>query len=385
VKLRILILLAVLLTGGAAWLAWPRTPALPAARLEGLALTPQAGFSRASGPRSFSFPLDFGPHPDFQTEWWYYTGNLAAPDGRRFGYQLTFFRRAILPAAEQAARTSAWATNQVYLAHFTFSDIQAGNFHYFEQFDRGAAGLAGAEGLPSFQVWLGNWSVSQTGAQTYRLAAQQGGITLALELVDRKGPVLEGIDGYSQKGADPGNASYYFSQTRLDSSGTLAVGEKSFAVQGSSWMDHEFSTSALAPDQVGWDWFALQLDDGSELMVYTVRKADGSVDPYSQGMLIAADGSHRRLTRDDFTITILEHWQSPHSAAIYPSGWRVEVPSAQLDLMVRPRLADQELRVSFTYWEGAVQIEGARAGKPVSGSGYVELTGYQESMQGQGP
>ncbi len=384
-KPRLLIGLALILLVGAAWLAWPRAQAQTAAHLEGLAVTPQAGFTRASGPRSFSFPLDFGPHADFQTEWWYYTGNLAAPDGRRFGYQLTFFRRAILPAGEQAARTSAWAANQVYLAHFTLSDIQGGRFHYFERSDRGAAGLAGATVQPAYQVWLGSWSVSQVGAQTYRLAAQQADIFLSLDLVDRKGPLLEGIDGYSQKGVAPGNASYYFSQTSLESTGTVEVGGQTIAVQGSSWMDHEFSTSALAPDQVGWDWFALQLDDGSELMVYTVRKADGSVDPFSQGLLVAADGSTRRLAHDDFTITILSHWQSPHDAANYPAQWRVQVPSAQLDLTVRPRLADQELRVSFTYWEGAVQIDGTRAGKPFGGSGYVELTGYYESTQGQGP
>jgi predicted secreted hydrolase len=366
-----------------AWLSGPRQQGQAQTRLVGLQVTPQlAGFAQVNGPRSFSFPLDFGPHPDYQTEWWYYTGNLVTQDGRRFGYQLTFFRRAILPPTGQVTRSSDWATDQIYLAHFTLSDIQAGSFQYFEHNDRGAAGLAGATGEPAFQVWLGTWSVSQTSPAHYRLEAAQGSIALALDLVDVKGPVLEGVDGYSQKGADPGNASYYISQTRLQTNGSLESGGQRFAVQGSSWMDHEFSTSGLSPNQIGWDWLALQLDDGSELMVYHMRDQDGGIDPYSQGMLIATDGSTHRLTPADFTITGLAHWKSPHSAGDYPSEWRVQVPSAQLDLTVKPRLADQELRVSVIYWEGAVGIDGTKAGKPVSGSGYVELTGYGQSLQG---
>lgn len=375
--------LIILLISGLAWLAWPRPTAQATVQLAGLAVSPADGFTRVNGPRNFDFPLDFGPHPDYQTEWWYYTGNLSTPTGRHFGYQLTFFRRSLLPIQEQTQRDSSWATDQIYLAHFTLSDSTSGQFRYFERFERGAAGLAGASGSPLYQVWLGDWRVEQTGNSTYQLSARQEGIHLKLELSDRKGPILQGIDGYSQKGADPGNASYYVSQTRLVSRGTLELDGQSFALQGTSWMDHEFSTSALAPDQVGWDWFALQLSDDSELMVYTVRAADGTLSPYSQGTLIRPDGNTRHLSLTDFKISVLSNWQSPHSGAVYPAGWRVEVPSEQIDLQIQPRMPDQELRVSFTYWEGAVTISGKHASNTVTGSGYVELTGYAASMQGQ--
>jgi predicted secreted hydrolase len=374
--------LLVILAAGAAWLVWPKPASQGPTRVEGLKVTPQAGFARADGPRSFSFPADFGPHNDFQTEWWYYTGNLVSTDGRRFGYQLTFFRRAILPLGQQPTRSSDWAANQVYLAHFTLSDIQANRFQYFERSDRGAAGLAGAAGTPAFQVWLGTWSVGQKEQGQYHLEAADNGVQVALDLIDQKGPILEGDKGYSQKGPESGAASYYFSQTRLTTSGSVMSGGQSYAVSGSSWMDHEFSTSVLSPEQVGWDWFALQLDDGSELMVYTLRDKNGTIDPYSQGMLIAPDGSTRRLAKADFNIEILARWQSPHSGGNYPSAWHVSVPSAQLDLTVKPRMADQELQVSATYWEGAVAIEGNENGKAVTGSGYVELTGYGANLPG---
>jgi predicted secreted hydrolase len=382
-KIWLRLALAIFLIGGLIWLAWPRPAAPTSVQLAGLAVAPVTGFTRANGVRHFEFPLDFGPHPDYQTEWWYYTGNLVTPTGRHFGYQLTFFRRALLPAQDQAPRASAWAANQIYLAHFTLSDSNSGQFQYFERFERGAAGLAGASGSPRYQVWLGDWSVEQTGDSSYQLTARQDRIHLNLDLSDRKGPALQGIDGYSQKGADPANASYYVSQTHLVSRGTLELDGQSFALEGSSWMDHEFSTSALAPDQVGWDWFALQLSDDSELMVYTVRAADGTVSPYSQGTLIRPDGSTRHLSLADFKISVLSTWQSPHSGAVYPGGWRVEVPSEQIVLQVQPRMPDQELRVSFIYWEGAVTITGTHTSHAITGSGYVELTGYAASMQGQ--
>lgn len=375
--------LVLIVIGGLAWLTWPHPTAQTTVQLAGLGVSPATGFMRANGPKNFEFPLDFGPHPDYQTEWWYYTGNLATPDGRHFGYQLTFFRRALLPVQDQVQRASSWATNQVYLAHFTLSDAASTQFRYFERFERGAAGLAGVSGSPSYQVWLGDWRVEQISNNTYQLSAHQDGIRLNLELIDHKGPILQGRDGYSQKGADPGNASYYVSQTRLVSRGTLELDGQSFALQGTSWMDHEFSTSALAPDQVGWDWFALQLSDDSELMVYTVRAADGTLSPYSQGTLIRPDGSTRHLSLADFKISALATWRSPHSGAIYPAGWRIEVPSEQIDLQVQARMSDQELRVSFTYWEGAVTINGTHASNAVTGSGYVELTGYADSMQGK--
>lgn len=340
------------------------------------------GYARATGPAPLSFPADHGPHPDFQTEWWYYTGNLATEDGRRFGYQVTFFRRALQPPADRVERASTWATEQLYLAHFALTDVAGGNFYAFERLARGAVELAGAQS-PPYRVWLEDWQVEQVGKDNYHLRAGQEGIEIDLLMVDAKGPVLQGEKGYSPKGPEVGNASYYISQTRLETSGTVRVGDVGFQVVGLSWMDHEFSTSALSAGQVGWDWFALQLDDGSELMVFDIRREDGSLDPFSSGTLIRPDGSTTHLNRIDFEIQVLDTWKSPHSGAVYPARWRVAVPSAGITLDIEPHLADQELNLTYNYWEGAVRIQGERGGKAVTGNGYVELTGYAGSMAGE--
>jgi predicted secreted hydrolase len=341
-----------------------------------------AGFARAEGLRPLGFPTDHGPHPDYQTEWWYYTGNLETGGGRHFGYQLTFFRRALVPPEQRQDRPSNWAADQVYMAHFALTDVAGGRYQAFERFARGAAGLAGAQGTP-YQIWLEDWGAEEVEPNVVRLRAAQGDLAIDLLLTDRKGPILQGDGGYSQKGPEPGNASYYYSQTRLDSSGTVRMADTTYQVSGLSWMDHEFSTSALAPDQVGWDWFALQMNDGSELMIFQIRKVNGSVDPFSSGTLVAPDGSTRRLRRDDFEIRVGDTWRSPRSGATYPARWTVEVPPADLTLDLEPYLADQELNVSYAYWEGAVQISGEQAGSAINGSGYVEMTGYASSMQGQ--
>jgi predicted secreted hydrolase len=338
------------------------------------------GFARAEGPRPLEFPADHGPHPDYQTEWWYYTGNLKTEDERHFGYQLTFFRRALVPPAQRQDRPSNWATDQVYMGHFALIDVAGGRYQALERFARGAVGLAGAQAEP-YHVWLEDWSVGEVALDVVRLRAAQDDLVIDLLLTDDKGPILQGDGGYSQKGPEPGNASYYYSQTRLASSGTVQVVDEIYQVNGLSWMDHEFSTSALAPDQVGWDWFALQMDDGRELMVFQIRKVDGSVDPFSSGTLVKLDGSTRHLSRDDFEIRVGDTWRSPHSGATYPSQWTVRVPLADLTLDLEPYLADQELNVSYAYWEGAVQISGEHGGDPVRGSGYVEMTGYASSMQ----
>ena len=291
------------------------------------------------------------------------------------------FRRALIPPDQAAERSSNWATTQVYLAHFALADVKGRRFQYFERFQRGAGGLAGAQGEPGFRVWLDDWRVEQTAERKYHLAAGEGDLRLELDLADVKGPVFQGDRGYSQKGDEPGNASYYVSLTRLVSQGTVEVGGVRYAVSGLSWMDHEFSTSALSQGQVGWDWFSIQLQDGSELMMYTIRREDGGVDPYSSGTVILPDGSTRRLGANDFTIRAEDSWESPHSGGVYPSAWVIEVPSEGLVLRVRPRLADQELNVSFIYWEGAVRVEGEKEGVRIEGSGYVELTGYAQSLE----
>lgn len=379
-----LLLLVVVAAAIAGLLALRSEPAadVPGARLQAPEVD-LSGFARAEGPAEIRFPEDNGPHPDYLTEWWYYTGNLDTEDGRHFGYQLTFFRRALVPPELVVGdRLSDWAADQIYLAHFALTDVAAENFYYFERYSRGAAGLAGAQADP-YNVWLENWQVSRRPDGSYRMVAEQDGVILDLTLTDLKGPVLHGIDGYSRKGPEPGNASYYISQTRLAAEGTVTIDEQAHAVSGLSWMDHEYSTSALSSDQVGWDWFSIQLDDGSELMLFQLREEDGGIAEFSSGSVIAPDGTVRSLSREDFAIAVEDTWTSPHTDADYPAAWTIAVPSEEMTLEIRPYNADQELRVSFTYWEGAVQVNGTKAGQTVSGSGYVELTGYAHSMQGE--
>ncbi len=346
---------------------------------ETLGAEEDAGFAKALEPRDFVFPADHGPHSEFKTEWWYYTGNLAAADGRRFGYQLTFFRIALAP--EPAARASAWGTNQVFMAHFAVTDAQGERFFSAERFARSALGLAGAQAEP-FRVWLENWRTSGP-RETFpmRLQAATDEAAIDLSLSPSKPLVLQGDRGLSQKSAAAGNASYYYSLTRLPSAGTVRLGEQVFKVEGGSWLDREWSTSALAADQTGWDWFALQLDDGHELMYYQLRRKDGIPDPASKGIWVTAQGNSRVLRREEVSLKVTDTWSSPRSGATYPAGWRLRVPQENLELTVEPLLADQELDVSIRYWEGAVKIEGERDGQPVSGYGYVELTGYADDTE----
>ncbi|MBI5652314.1 MAG: carotenoid 1,2-hydratase [Chloroflexi bacterium] len=344
-----------------------------------------AGYARAERIRDFKFPDDHGPHPEFQTEWWYYTGNLQARDGRRFGYQLTFFRRAITPTAPP--RESDWGTNQIYFAHFALTDVKNNRHTSTERFSRGAGQLAGARGDP-FRVWIENWNVETvpstplrsaqdaTSLHNARLIADEPGYALDLMLTSRKPLVLHGERGLSQKSVEPGNASYYISFTRLDTEGTITINDEKIAVQGLSWMDHEWSTAVLGKDAVGWDWFSIQLDDHRELMLFQIRQKDGSIEPLSSGTLIEADGTTRALTRDQFSIQVLTTWTSPHTRAIYPARWNVAIPSADIALTITPRITNQEMNVSIVYWEGAVAVEGKSRGASVRGSGYVEMTGY---------
>jgi predicted secreted hydrolase len=231
-------------------------------------------------------------------------------------------------------------------------------------------------------VLLEDWSVEASGPGQYHLVAKREGISLDLQLANRKGPVLQGDQGFSRKGPEPGNASNYYSLTRLETQGTVESGGNRYEVSGLSWMDHEWSTSALSSGQVGWDWFSIQLDDGSELMLYQIRRSDGSIDPFSSGVYIAPAGTTTPIKRDDFTIVVEDRWRSPHSRAVYPARWRLQIPKQDLELQITPLLTDQELNVSYSYWEGAVSIRGKHNSQEVSGNGYVELTGYSRSMSG---
>ena len=350
----------------------PLTPKASLSVSSALSAPSDQGYARALEPREFRFPADHGPHPEFRTEWWYYTGNLETAEGRRFGFQLTFFRSALAP--EMPARESAWPTRQAWLDHFTVSDLQSVTFRSFERWGRGALGLAGAQGEP-FRVWLKDWRVE---GQPMRLVASEDGVGIDLVLQQGKPPVLQGERGLSRKSAEPGNASYYYSLTRMPAAGTVRIGKERLAVTGSAWMDREWSTSSLGRNQVGWDWFSLQLSDGWDLMLYQLRKKDGTADPSSSGTLISPTGESRPLKISDFEIEGIGEWRSPRSGARYPERWRLRIPSEELDLTVQPALADQELDVSFRYWEGAVDVEGTHRGRPIQGRGYVELTGYTE-------
>lgn len=336
--------------------------------------SPPQGFLRASTPRRFQFPADHGPHPGFRTEWWYFTGNLATAAGRSFGYQLTFFRVALSPSP--AERPSRWGANDIIMAHFALTDVEGRRFHHFERFSRSALGLAGAGGQP-LKVWLEDWSASEAGDNPWRmrLTAREGDVAVDFTVTARRPVVLNGEGGLSQKSGEPGNASYYYSLPRMETAGTVTAGGKNFAVTGFSWLDREWSTSALGPDQTGWDWFALQLDDGRDVMFYHLRRRDGGTEPWSSGTLAAADGSYRHLTSAEVQIDVLQWWRSPASGIRYPSGWRVRIPGEQIDLEIEPCIPDQELLVTVRYWEGAVQVKSPTPGGP-SGFGYVEMTGY---------
>lgn len=343
------------------------------------------GFRRAVGAWDWQFPRDHGAHDVFQTEWWYYTGNLAAADGRRFGFQFTIFRRALTPEEQRlvGAGGSEWRTNQVYLAHFTVSDIAGGRFYHDERLSRAGAGLAGATDEP-YRVWLEDWTVESLNDDATRtqIQADAGAFAVDLTLDQIKPPALQGDGGLSAKSGDVGNASYYYSLTRLLTEGSIRIGEDTFQVSGASWMDHEFSTSALAGDAQGWDWFGLHLDDNRELMLGQIRHQDGGREPAFGGLFVAADGSTRYLPAETYTITATDQWISPHTGAEYPSGWTITVDigeAAPLSLTLTPLMRDQELQTDITaYWEGAVEISG-----DATGYGYAELTGYVEAMAGR--
>lgn len=382
---RMLIGTVMLLAAGAlialfAFLGSPSTGGPPSPTLVLAAPQSTPDFARALEPRAFTFPVDHGPHLQFQTEWWYYTGNVDSQDGNHYGYQLTFFRRGLVPG--EGNRPSDLATTQIYFAHFAITDVTAGEHRYSERFSRGAPTLAGAAGEP-FSVWLESWRVDSLDPEgnTVRLQADQDEMQLDLTLRASKPITLHGDHGLSLKGEEPGNASYYLSYTRMETRGTIALAGQQVSITGSSWFDHEWSTSALPPRAVGWDWFSLQLDDGREVMFFQIRNGDGTIDPSAAGTIVEADGSAHALAATDTRLEAKGTWRSPETGGVYPIRWHLSLPSAGLDLTLEPWLEDQEMRVSFPYWEGAVKVLDSGTGR-VIGQGYVELTGYAESLQG---
>ena len=342
------------------------------------------GFARADRPREFHFPFDHGPHPEFRNEWWYWTGNLEGPGGRAFGFELTVFRTALAPD-QDPNRSSAWAPRDIFMAHFTISDVEAKRFYAFERTSRGALDLAGAKAAP-WRVWVLDWTASgpddPTTAFPMHLRARDGEVFIDLALEQGKPVVLEGDGGWSRKGAEPGNASYYYSLTRMPTTGAIGVAGQRYEVRGETWMDREWSTRALSADQVGWDWFAIRLDDGRELMFFHLRRRDGQSDAWSSGTLVEKDGTPHPLRASDVVLEPSGSWTSPRSQTAYPARFRLLIATFALDLQVIPVLDDQELDLTFRYWEGAVHIVGTATGKSVQGRGYLELTGYgDESTQ----
>jgi predicted secreted hydrolase len=331
----------------------------------------------------FAFPRDHAAHPDFKTEWWYYTGHLTSDQGEPCSYQLTFFRVGLRQPDPQAR--SAWALHTIYFAHLALTDIQGNRFTFHEKVGRGALGMSGAA-TDRYRVWIDDWKAELDG-EVHHLQAAAADVALDLKLTEEKPPVMHGKEGVSQKAAGQGYASHYYSLTRLATQGRLTYQGRTFQVRGMSWMDHEFSTSQLAPYQTGWDWFSLQLDDGHDLMLYVLRHQDGSPDPFSSGTLVDPQGKAHHLELAAFAIQPLQTWKSPRSGAVYPAAWKISLPQQGYELELRPTIPNQELVTSLstqiTYWEGSVRVSGTRHGQPVGGRGYAELTGYAGALGGR--
>lgn len=335
-------------------------------------------------PRAWNFPRDHGAHPEYRTEWWYFTGNLKDDTGNRYGYQLTFFRHGL--REQTGSKANAWSVRDIYSAHFTITDVRIGQFFMDERMSRAGPGLAGAL-AENMKVWLFNWN-AQLEENTIFLEAHNNELQLKLALKPRKPLVFHGDRGRSKKGSGKGQASYYTSFTDLETRGSIQTKANGplIPVQGISWFDHEFGSAQLTRQQQGWDWFGLHLSDGRDLMIYMLRETDKSITPESSGTIIAPDGSSRHLKLSDISVTILDTWKSPKSSGQYPRKWRIAIPSSQVDIIISPLVPDQELdtrqSTGIIYWEGAVAGKGTSEGRAVACEGYVELTGYAGSLGG---
>ena len=353
-----------------------------------------AEFKLAVPPYAYQFPRDHNSHPAYATEWWYYTGHLQSQNGRKFGYQLTWFRTALAPSID---RQSKWAARDLMFAHFALTDENGGKFYFTDRIGRANLGLNGADtNSKSPRIWCGDWVLrfSGTSGETQQLrargksdanATKSQSFALDLKQVALKSPTIHGENGVSQKSAGRGRASHYYSYTRLKTSGTLVIGNERLSVTGQSWFDHEFGSNQMDASQVGWDWFSLQFADGRELMVYRLRLKNGRTEPLSSGTLIEKNGESRHLKLADFKLTPLSHWESPATGASYPAKWRITLPREKMTLTVAPTVANQELRpartgANLSYWEGSVQANGTGNGRRISAVGYLEMTGYASAF-----
>jgi predicted secreted hydrolase len=321
----------------------------------------------------FHFPQDYFSHPDYQTEWWYYTGNLKSSDGHRFGFELTFFRQGV----SRESRSGPWFVHDLWMAHLALSDINGQHFYHEERLNRAGPGIAGVDASTGL-IWNGNWQ-AHIAERDEELRGIGNNFNIKLNLVSTKPPVLQGQNGVSQKAEGAGRASHYFSLTRLVTSGTIELDGKTYQVEGSSWMDHEFFTGLMSASETGWDWLSVQLSDGTELMLYRLRHKEGAVDPYSSGSYVDATGKTTFLSVNDFTMTpATETWTGPLTKESYPMHWHISVPRFKIAFDVTTPLKNQLLtnKVGPSYWEGVIDINGVRDNVPLRGSGYLEMTGY---------
>ena len=337
------------------------------------------GYQRACSQRQFSFPQDHAAHKAYRNEWWYVTGNIESTDGEKFGFHITFFRIANQAQANtnNAWRANSWSSDEFYMAHFAVT-AEGGEIQTYERFARSAAGLAGAEpdNTNNINIWLDDWKLNTTtnnGKLTWQLQLKEKDTRLKLTLVPQKPLVLQSDAGYSQKSADPCNASYYYSYTRLQTSGTLELAGKTYQVNGHSWLDREWSSSALGDDQSGWDWFALQLDDGTDIMLYQLRKRDGNRDTHSHAVEIDQAGNAKEIPIDNINLTVTRWWQSGNGNR-YPVAGEIYRKDTDQTIAYAPLVDNQELDLTIRYWEGAIELSTPQ-GQNI-GRGYMELTGY---------
>jgi predicted secreted hydrolase len=351
-----------------------------------------AQFQPALPGYQFEFPRDHGAHDEYKTEWWYYTGHLRTDDGHRYGFELTFFRVGIggtgnaacpdgtLDRQDCLSSTNPWELRHVALAHFAVTDVDGRAFRYYEKLNRSSPFTARAAS-GKLDVFNEGWRATTNPDGSWRIRANAGKDALDLTLRSHKPPAVHGENGVSVKAAGVGYASHYYSMTRLEASGTINGKRAS----GLAWMDHEFGSSQLRENQRGWDWFSIQLDNETELMLYLIRRGDGTPDVTSSGSLVMSDGGVIHLRGDQLAVRAKGKWRSGKSGATYPMGWRVEVPSLRVALDLTPLLEDQELITTgstrVTYWEGAADVSGSFGGNAVSGDGYVEMTGYDRAFR----
>ena len=342
-----------------------------------------ADFLPALPGYQFEFPRDHGAHDQYRTEWWYYTGHLQADRGRRYGFELTFFRVGVVPP--DVPQQTNWELRNLSLAHFAITDVDGKKFRYYEKLNRSSPFTAMAA-AGRLEVFNEAWRAATTSDGAWRVTGSQNGDAIDLVLRSRKPPAIHGENGVSVKAQGPGYASHYYSMTRLEVTGSVTVpGRKPERATGLAWMDHEFGSAALRENQQGWDWFSVQLDNDTELMLYQIRRSDGTPDATSSGSVIMPDGDVIHLNRNQIVVRPLRRWKSPRSGATYPMGWSVSVPSLRLTLRLDPLLEDQELitqsSTRVTYWEGAVDVNGSFGNVSVSGDGYVEMTGYDRPFR----